>query len=85
MMADRSNCAGNLPMSATLIVLMAVVGVAGCHVQRPGFMTRVPEDCAAGQQWACDLLDELTHPPPPDDTTPRNSAPGGSPATRHID
>jgi hypothetical protein len=28
MMADRSNCAGNLPLSATLIVLMAVLWVS---------------------------------------------------------
>jgi hypothetical protein len=75
-MADGSNQARLLPLSVALIVLMAV---AGCHRQRPGFMTRVREDCAAGQQWACDLLDELSRPPPPDDTTPRDSATGSNP------
>jgi hypothetical protein len=72
-MAIGSNHARHLPLPAALIVLMAV---AGCHAQRPGFMARVREDCAAGQQWACDLLDELSRPPSPDD-----SVTGGSPAT----
>jgi hypothetical protein len=78
LMVGRSNCARHLRLSIAFIVLMAV---AGCHAQRPGFMTRVREDCAAGQQWACDLLDELSRPTPADDTTPRDSATGRSPAT----
>jgi hypothetical protein len=78
LMANRSNHARHLPPSGALVVLLAV---AGCHTQRPGFMTRVREDCAAGQQWACDLINELNRPPSPDDTTPRDSATGGGPAT----
>ncbi len=30
-------------------------------------MTRVQEDCLAGDQWACDLLDALSHPLPAED------------------
>jgi hypothetical protein len=41
---------------ALLIVLLAVTG---CQPRRPDFMTRVREDCAAGDQWACDLIDAL--------------------------
>ena len=38
---------------------MVLVSVAGCHVRRPNFMTRVQEDCVAGDQWACDLAKSL--------------------------
>jgi hypothetical protein len=77
-MSSRSNYTRPLPLSIVLVVLLAV---AGCHAQRPSFVSRVREDCAAGQQWACDLLDELSRPSPTDDTTPRDSAVGSSPAT----
>jgi hypothetical protein len=49
------------------ILLIVLVIIAGCHSRRPGFITRVKEDCSAGQQWACDLLDALNRPPPNDD------------------
>jgi hypothetical protein len=65
-MAGKLNCARHLPLSIALIVLMTIVG---CHARRPGFMTRVREDCTAGQQWACDLLDALSRPPSTDDAT----------------
>src|SRR5271166_2678418 len=49
-------------------ILLIVLGIIeGCHAQRPNFMTRAREDCAAGQQWACDLLDALSGLPATDD------------------
>jgi hypothetical protein len=68
---------GPLCRAILLIVLMTI---AGCHARRPGFMTRVREDCAAGQQWACDLLDTLSRPPSTDDTTMPDSLRRHSPA-----
>ena len=41
------------------VLLIVVLVVAGCHSRRPDFMTRVQEDCLAGQQWACDLIVSL--------------------------
>jgi hypothetical protein len=41
------------------LVLFVLVLIMGCQHRRPDFMTRVMEDCAAGDQWACDLLDSL--------------------------
>ena len=46
------------------IVLVTLVAVGGCQPQRPSFLSRVREDCAAGDRWACDLLDSLAHPKP---------------------
>ena len=45
-------------------MLIAVPVVSGCHSRRPDFMTRVREDCSAGQQWACDLFGSLNKQPP---------------------
>jgi len=39
------------------ILLIVLVIMAGCQARRPDFVTRVQEDSAAGDQWACDLLD----------------------------
>jgi hypothetical protein len=50
------------------ILLIVVMAVGGCHARRPDFMTRVREDCAAGQKWACDLIDAMSKPPSMDDT-----------------
>lgn len=33
--------------------------LAGCQVRRPDFLARIQADCAAGEGWACDLLDAL--------------------------
>jgi hypothetical protein len=77
-MASGLNFARHLLPTIVLIVPMAI---AGCHAQRPGFMTRVREDCAAGEQWACDLLGALSRPPSTDDTTMPDSVRGSSPAT----
>ena len=37
--------------------MIVLVIMAGCQTRRPDFVTRVQGDCAAGDQWACDLLD----------------------------
>jgi hypothetical protein len=37
--------------------MIVLVIMAGCQARRPDFVTRVQENCAAGDQWACDLLD----------------------------
>lgn len=55
-----------------VLSLTALVLVAGCQPPRrqgprPDFLTRVQQDCAAGQSWACELLDALIRPPPADD------------------
>lgn len=42
--------------------LIVLIAVAGCHASRPDFMTRVSEDCAAGDMWACELIDALNRP-----------------------
>ena len=54
------------------IMLVTLLAIAGCQPHRPDFMTRVRQDCAAGDRWACDLLDGLAHPKPD-----RASARGG--------
>ena len=41
------------------LIFFALLFIVGCQHRRPDFMTRVMEDCAAGDQWACDLLDSL--------------------------
>ena len=38
------------------LILFVLLLIAGCQHRRPDFMTRVMEDCAAGDRWACDLL-----------------------------
>ena len=36
---------------------LALVALAGCEARhRPGFVTRVEQDCIAGSEEACDLL-----------------------------
>jgi len=45
------------------ILLLVLMITAGCVARRPDFMTRVREDCSAGEQWACDLLDALNQSP----------------------
>jgi hypothetical protein len=61
------------------ISLTALMTIAGCHARRPNFMTRVRQDCASGQQWACDLLDALSRPSSSDDPTMPDSFRGHSP------
>ena len=54
------------------LLLVALVAVGGYQPYRPSFLSRVREDCAAGDQWACDLLDSLEHPrPTPPVSSPR--------------
>jgi hypothetical protein len=55
------------------ILVPAVLVIGGCHVRRVDFMTRVQEDCLAGQQWACDLINSLSKPPPMENSeAPKN-------------
>ena len=42
-----------------VVILLILLLIAGCQHRRPDFMTRVKEDCAARDQWACDLLESL--------------------------
>src|SRR6476659_203530 len=42
-----------------LSLLVTLLALAGCQPHRPDFMTRVRQDCAGGDKWACDLLDSL--------------------------
>jgi hypothetical protein len=49
------------------ILLIALFMNTGCSARRPDFITRVQEDCVAGDKWACDLLDSLSHPKPDHD------------------
>ena len=52
-------------------LLFVVLSFAGCQApHRPDFLTRVIQDCAAGQQWACELLDALSRPSEEDTLTP---------------
>ena len=54
--------------------LLVLLLPAGCQApRRPDFLMRVIEDCAAGQQWACELLGALSRPSEEDMPTP---APG---------
>jgi hypothetical protein len=45
------------------MLLIVLLAIAGCQPTRPSFLTRVREDCAGGDRWACDLLDSLRHAP----------------------
>jgi hypothetical protein len=57
------------------IVLVVLVTIAACHSRRSNFMARVREDCSAGQQWACDLLDALSRQPSANDVPRPDSGP----------
>jgi len=48
-------------------MLIMLTIIAGCHARPPDFITRVQEDCAAGDQWACDLVDAPSRPIPAED------------------
>lgn len=41
---------------ASWVLVAAVLAVAGCEAQRPGFLSRLTEDCQTGDQEACSLL-----------------------------
>lgn len=45
-----------------VIVLAMSILISACEQSRPpGFLTRVREDCANGDRWACDLLTSLSN------------------------
>ena len=64
------------PLRSLLLVTLLAVG--GCQPHRPSFLSRVREDCARGDRWACDLLNTLAHPKP---TPSVGSPPAGGAAT----
>jgi hypothetical protein len=49
------------------ILVIVPISIGGCYSHRPDFMVRVQEDCVAGDQWACGLLDSLSHRMPKDE------------------
>jgi hypothetical protein len=49
------------------VMLIVLTIIAGCDARRPGFIPRMQQDCAAGDQWACDLVDTLSRPIPEED------------------
>jgi hypothetical protein len=51
-----------LTHASRLILMIGLICVGGCSARRPDFMTRVAEDCATGDKWACDLIDALNRP-----------------------
>ena len=65
LMAGTCSTHDHLCWQAVMLIVLTII--AGCHVRRPDFITRVQEDCAAGNLWACDLLDGLSHPMPEED------------------
>ena len=50
--------------AVTLIVLTII---AGCDARRPDSVSRTQQDCAAGDQWACNQMDALSRPIPEED------------------
>jgi hypothetical protein len=72
-MLEHRQHVGGVWRAIFVIVLMIT---AGCIARRPDFATQVRpdfmarfrQDCSAGEQWACDLVDALNRPPSADDT-----------------
>jgi hypothetical protein len=52
------------PQLLRYALAVTLLALLGCQPRRPDFLTRVREDCAAGDQWACDLIEALRHPQP---------------------
>jgi hypothetical protein len=50
-------CAG-----AVAVLTVAMLTLVNCAPRRADFTARVEQDCAAGDQWACHLIDALRHP-----------------------
>jgi hypothetical protein len=44
------------------ILLIVLMIMSGCQARQPDFLTRVHEDCAAGDRWACNLIGSLGRP-----------------------
>ena len=65
MTADTCSTQDHPCWQAVMLIVLTII--AGCHARRPDFITRVQEDCAAGDLWACDLLDALSRPIPAED------------------
>jgi hypothetical protein len=41
--------------------------IAGCDARRPDFISHIQQNCAAGDQWACNQVDALSRPMPEED------------------
>ena len=65
LMAGTCSTHDQLCWQAVMLIVLTII--AGCHALRPDFITRVQEDCAAGDQRACDLVDTLSRPMPEED------------------
>ena len=46
-----------------ITLLTLLMSITSCKSRRPDY-------CTAGDQWACDLLDALSHPKPVEDINP---------------
>lgn len=64
-------------LARSVALLIPLVDVAGCEARRPDFLVRVREDCTAGDRWACDLLDALSHRKPVESIKPTDSIRNG--------
>jgi hypothetical protein len=45
-------------------MLVGLLALSGCQTQNSDFVIWGHEDCAAGQQWACDLIEAQNKPSP---------------------
>jgi hypothetical protein len=50
---------------AVMLIVLTIIG--GCDARRPDFISRIQQNCAAGDQWACNLVDALSRTIPEDD------------------
>lgn len=46
------------------VMLIVLTIIAGCDARRPDFISRIQQNCAAGDQWACNQVDALSRPMP---------------------
>ena len=65
LMAGTCSTHDHLCWQAVMLIVLTII--AGCHARRPDFMTRVQADCAAGDQWACDLVNARSRSTPEED------------------
>jgi hypothetical protein len=54
---DGARRFGDASAAWQAMLFVAIVSIAGCQARRPSFMTRIREDCTAGDKWSCDLLE----------------------------
>jgi hypothetical protein len=61
---DGARRFGDTSAAWQAMLLAAILSIAGCQARRPSFMTRIREDCIAGDQWSCNLLDAFSRSKP---------------------